>query len=187
MPGYGWSFVRDADRLWDLVSELPDESLSEQSNGRFDWVGLQPWNRAFLHRWCVDQNLHEAVMHLDELLEVTGGWPQLIEHYARSGQKSWKARSDELQNHIVANRGKLIEALGLGPDEARQQMVALRDVGELTLEDVEEYATLVAEEHNTAFASGALRRTFVLGHTTGTGAGRGWLVETQSARRSTVD
>lgn len=151
-------FCADAHRLWDLVSELPDESLGEQSNSRFDWVGLQPWNRAFLHRWCVDQNLHEAAMHLDELLELTGGWPQLVEHYARSGQKSWKARHDELQDHIVANRDKLIEALGLGPEEARQQMAALREIGELTLDDVDEYATLLAEEGNPAFASGALRR-----------------------------
>ena len=151
-------FCADANRLWDLVSELPDEYLDEQPNGRFDWVGTQPWNRAFLRRWCVDQNYHEAAAHLDELLDITGGWPQLLEHYARSRQKSWKGRRDELQDHVVTNRAELIEALGLESDEARQQMIALRECGDLTLEDVDEYASLLAEEGDKSYPSGMFRR-----------------------------
>lgn len=152
------AFSANADRLWDLLAELPDGYLDEQPAGRFDWVAIQPWNEAFLHRWCIDHNFHEAISHVEELLEISGGWPLLLKHYANSGQKNWQDKRDELQDHIVANRADLIEALGLGSEKSLEHMGALHECGGLTLADVEEYENLLANQEPKAFPPGMLRR-----------------------------
>ena len=140
-----------------MVSVLPDEYLDE-SNGLFDWIPAQPWNSAFLRRWCDDQNLHEVNTKIDELLDVSGGWPLLLERYAESKQKSWSAKISELQDHVTENGEELLEALGLGTDAARLQLAALHDCGVLTPEEVEDYASMLAEYGNHTFEPGALRR-----------------------------
>ena len=147
----------DPDQLWRLVAELPDEYLGD-SSGLFDWVAIQPWNAAFLRRWASDQNLHEALPKIDELLELSGGWPSLLERFAESGEKTWQAKSGALNDYIAANSHELLDALGLADNSARQQMVALRDCGTLTPDDVEVYATLLTEDGSHALQPGVLRR-----------------------------
>ena len=150
-------FPADPDQLWRIVAELPDEFL-EHSNGLFDWVTAQPWTAAFLRRWTSDQNLHEASPKIDELLELTGGWPLLLERYAESNEKTWKAKSAALAEYVTANADELLDALGLGNKATCLEVAALRDCGTLTSEEVEVYGSLLAEEGSHAFRPGVLRR-----------------------------
>ena len=151
------AFRADPEHLWNVVSELPDEYLHE-SNGLFDWVPAQPWSSAFLRRWCDDQNLHEANTKIDELFDVSGGWPLLLERYAKSSQKTWNAKLGELRDHVAENGEELLEALGLGTIAAQLQLAALRDYGVLTPEDVDDYGTLLSEGGDHTFEPSALRR-----------------------------
>ncbi len=150
-------FPADASQLWRFVSELPDEFL-EESNGLFDWVAARPWNATFLRRWASDQNLHEASSKIDELLELSGGWPSLLERFAESRETTWKAKSEELAGYIAANANELLVALGLDDSAARLQTAILRDCGKLSPEDVEGYAALLAEEGGHPFEPGTLQR-----------------------------
>ena len=149
-------FPADPDQLWDFIAELPDEFLAD--NGLFDWVAAQPWTAAFLRRWASDQNLHEASTKIDELLELAGGWPLLLERFAESDEKTWKAKSATLTTYVKANADELLNALGLGEEATRLEMAALRDCGTLTSDDVEVYGALLAEDGSHAFGPGVLRR-----------------------------
>ncbi len=150
-------FLANPDQLWRFVSDLPDEYLCEP-NGLFDWVAVQPWNTAFLRRWCSDQNLHEATAKIDELLKLTGGWPLLLERYAKSAKKKWKAKVSELQSYVTKNREDLLEALGLGSAMVRSQLAPMRECGCPTEDDYETYVELVVEEGLNTFTLDVLRR-----------------------------
>ena len=150
-------FSADPDQLWRLVADLPDQYLDD-SNGLFDWVAAQPWSVTFVRRWASDQNLHEASPKIDDLLALSGGWPKLLELFAESDEKTWKAKSGALEDYITASADKLLDALGLSEDGTRLQMAVLRDCGTLTPEDIEEYAVLLDEDGSHSFAPGVLRR-----------------------------
>ncbi len=151
-------FPADADRLWGLILELPDDYFVDHANGRFDWVGIQPWDTRFLKQWCDDLNLNEAIPHVDELHELTGGWPCLLEYYAKSSPKTWQGKKDALQKYIATSRIELIEDLGLGSDQVREQITTLRDCGRLTFNEVKMYADLLKEDGEATFPSGTLQR-----------------------------
>ena len=150
-------FMANPDQLWRLVSDLPDEYLCEP-NGLFDWVPVQPWNTAFLRRWCSDQNLHEATAKIAELLNATGGWPFLLERYAKSTKKKWKTKASELQSYVTKNREGLFEALGLGSAMVRSQLAPMRECVPLTEDDYETYVELVVEKGLHTFTVDILRR-----------------------------
>lgn len=150
-------FLANPDQLWRFVSDLPDEYLCEP-NGLFDWVAVQPWNTAFLRRWCSDQNLHEATAKIDELLNATGGWPLLLERYAKSAKKKWKAKASELQSYVTKNRKDLLEALGLGSAMVRSQLAPMRECVCLTEDDYETYVELLVDEGLHTFTLDVLRR-----------------------------
>ena len=151
-------FQADAERLWDLVSELPVEVLEDQADEQFDWIGLHPWGKAFLSHWCENQNLHEATPHIDELLRLSGGWPNLLEVYAASTEKTWQARKGELEDYVVAHRAELMADFGIESEEARVQMLGLRECGRMTFADVAAYEDLLEEGGDVDLPSGTLRR-----------------------------
>ena len=151
------AFRADPDHLWRFVAELPDEYLAAD-NGLFDWVAAQPWNAAFLRRWCSDQGLHEASGKTDDLLDLTGGWPLLLERYAASEEKTWQARADEIEDHIAKHRDDLLDAVGLGAPAARLELAPLRAWGTLKADEVDTYADLWVDEGQTPVPADVLRR-----------------------------
>ena len=144
-------------QLWHFVSDLPDEYLDD-GNDLFDWVRLQPWNEAFLRRWCTDQNLHEALAKLDELLDITGGWPLVLQHYAELGAMGWDAKKEQLEQYIDANRKVLLDALGLGSDRYRIPVVTLLDSDCRDARAVAIYSTRLADEGRAEFSALTLPR-----------------------------
>ena len=143
--------------LWSrLVADLPDEYL-DTTNSFFDWVPLQPWTASFLKRWCSDLGRHEASAKIDDLFDLTGGWPLLLDQYAASGGTTWQARKAEVEDYIGANRADILEALGLDT-RARQQLGPLRGWDTLDPADVETYADLWSDRTHEHVDVGVLRR-----------------------------
>ena len=150
-------FRAGPDELWDsFVSDLPDDFL-EPTNSLFDWAPLRPWSGTFLRRWCTDLGLHEASAKIDDLLELTGGWPLLLERYAASGEKTWQARKAEIEGYIADNRDEILDALGLGA-HARRQLGPLRAWETLDPSDVEAYAELWSDRTHEHVEASVLRR-----------------------------
>ena len=150
-------FRAGPDELWDrFISDLPDEYL-EATNNLFDWVPLRPWNVPFLQRWCTDLGLNDASAKTDELLDLTGGWPMLLERYAASGQKTWQARKAEIEDYIANNRDEIVDALGLSA-HARHQLAPLRVLDTLDPNDVEACAELWSDRTDEHIEASVLRR-----------------------------
>ena len=151
------AFRADPDHLWRFVAELPDEYLAAD-NGLFDWVAAQPWNAAFLRRWCSDQGLHEASGKTDDLLDLTGGWPLLLERYADSEEKTWQAKADELEHYIAEHRDDLLAAVGLGAPSTLLELAPLRAWETLNADEVDTYADLWVDEGRSQVPADVLRR-----------------------------
>ncbi len=150
-------FRADPDHLWRVLAELPDEYL-DADNKLFDWVGAQPWNAAFLRRWCSDQGLHDAGAKISDLLELTGGWPLLLKRYAASEGKTWEARAAELERYVGEYRDDLLDAVGLGEPAVRLELAPFRAWETLNANEVDTYADVWAEEGRPSVAADVLRR-----------------------------
>ena len=143
--------------LWNFVSELEDDYL-EDENGLFDWVGLQPWSYAFLHQWCRDVNLPPTSSHAKALLGDSGGWPTVLEHYAKLQDDSTRARRERLVEYISEHRETLLDDLGLGSPQARKSVDALRYFSAFTPDEAEEIVSALDGEGDPGITSDALVR-----------------------------
>lgn len=150
-------FRADPARLWNFVEALPDEYLTAPPDV-FDWIPALPWTPAFLSRWCSNLELHEARSKTDDLLELTGGWPILLERYASSQHKTWQGKSDELDRYLTSNRDAVLDAFGLANPNSRAELAPLCAWDTLRVDDVEEYAGLWAEDGHPPVAVPVLHR-----------------------------
>ena len=151
-------FPADPEQLWRFLSELPDEHL-DANNDLFDWVSAQPWNAAFVRRWCSDLGVHDVGERIPDLLELTGGWPLLLEQYAASEEKTWERRAEELRLHVAEHRDDLLDAVGLGTRPACHELAPLRAWDKLNANDVDAYADLwTDEERDPPVTADLLRR-----------------------------
>ena len=151
-------FIAEPQQLWGFVSELPDEYLGDE-NGLFEWFGIQPWNHAFLHRWCSDHNLQVGTSQVSELLNVSGGWPCVLERYAESTEKSWQAKREGIRKFIAENQHELLDLLGIGLAQSQNEIYALHDYGAFTPDDARDTARMMAEdEGNNADGIALVRR-----------------------------
>ena len=143
--------------LWNFVSELDDDYL-EDENGLFDWIGLQPWSYAFVRQWCMDLNLPPVSSHVRALLGDSGGWPTVLEHYAKSPGDSPSERRERLGEYITERRDKLLDDLGLGSRQAQQSVGALRYFSAFTPEEATEIVSALDGEADPGLTSDALVR-----------------------------
>ena len=143
--------------LWNFVSELDDDYL-EDENGLFDWVGLQPWSHAFLRQWCADLNLPPAFRHVKNLLGESGGWPTVLEHYAKSLGNSARERRERLGEYVLEHREKLLDDLGLDSPQAQREIEALRYFSAFTPEEAAEIVPALDGEGDPGLTNHALVR-----------------------------
>ena len=143
--------------LWNFVSELDDDYL-EDENGLFDWVGLQPWSYAFLRQWCMDLNLPPISSHVKALLGDSGGWPTVLEHYAKSRGESPRERRERLGEYVSEHWEKLLDDLGLGSPQARKSVDALRYFSAYTPEEAAEIVSALDGDGDPGLTSDALMR-----------------------------
>ena len=148
-------FSAGPQQLWRFISDLP-ELYFEESNGLFEWFGIQPWNHAFLRRWCSDHNLQVGTPKVGELLEISGGWPSVLEHYAESRERNWTAKTNEIRDYIASQQNELLDLLGLGSTQAQKEIFALHDYDAFTPEEAREAAGLLEEVQETGANGEAL-------------------------------
>lgn len=151
-------FVAGTEQLWNLIEDLHIAKLPEPLNSRLDWICVSSWNKSFLLQWCRDQNLHEAVDHIDELFEITGGWPTLLEDYAKLSSLGWQEKSQQMKDYIEKNTDELVIRLGLDSPQCIIQMKALSGLSNLVFEEISAYEELLIEEGEIAIQPGSLHQ-----------------------------
>ena len=151
-------FRADPEQLWRVLTDLPDE-YTHADNDFFDWIPAQPWNAAFVRRWCSEEGVHDVDGRIPDLLELTGGWPFLLARFAESEEKTWSNRTKELNRYIEAHRDDLLDAVGLGAPAVLRELAPLRAWSRLNADEVDTYADLWADdEHSSPVAADVLRR-----------------------------
>ena len=151
-------FLAGADELWNLLADLPESSLGEPSNNRVDWIGIHSWSKSFLRQWCMDQNLTEALANIEEFFDVSGGWPRILEEYARLRDDTRTTKRERLLKYIQDNEQKLLEDLGLNSRDAISQLRILRDYKALSLEEASQYEEMLIDDNAFEYAPGTLQR-----------------------------
>ena len=122
-------FVADPTTLWRTMGEA--DKLE-----RVDWLEAGPWDISFLRRWCDDLNLMADSSKVKELMELSGGWPVVLETLDRSPEKPWKKKIQELEGRISTERASLAKMLGIDGVEVEQQIRQLLDYEGLKEADI---------------------------------------------------
>ena len=119
--------LADPDTLWRVMEE-PD--LVDQVGG-IKWCVIRPWHDdAFMRRWLDDNQLPSDRPHRRELLEVTGGWPVLLERFIKRRRNSeWKKRIEGITNELGkrSERHKLLSDFGIASPDVKREMRTLCD------------------------------------------------------------
>ena len=153
-------FTSDEKTLWEFVGELLPRYLTSAID-EFDWVSVQPWNDVFIKRWCNDLDFQEAFTKTDELWDLSGGWPNLLNQYAVSDGKTWNAKKTQLQEYIDTNQEEILRDLGLGSADDRERLGPIMAWGTLPDEEIEACAELWSLNENvTMTAEDLWRRIF---------------------------
>ena len=126
-------FVATPMTLWRMIEDVEDEDGLYE---RVDWVNLEPWDRAFLERWCDDLNLGVDPAYIDSLLEKTGGWAFLLRRFDHSLEKRWEDRLLHIDALVSKERDQLLKALGLEDEEVERQMQHLLGYNSWTEDDM---------------------------------------------------
>lgn len=131
------AFQADPERLWRLSGELA-------GGGRdgLDHLEIKPCDATFLRSWLDDVNLQHDEDKIQELLEVSGGWPVCLFELNTGSTKDWKSRMEELRKKAARTPSR--EQLGLASDPAVS--AALRKLMEIEEPFSEETMELLADE-----------------------------------------
>ena len=145
-------FVATPTTLWRMMEDVEDEDgLYDQ----LDWVNVEPWDRAFLERWCDDLNLGVDRTYIDSLLEKTGGWAALLKRLDHSLEKSWRDQFRELDAWVAKERDQLLKALGVDDEEVERQMQHILSYDDWTERDMWD---LEGDDETAKFPESVLRR-----------------------------
>ena len=164
-------FLADPEILWRVLRE-PGPLDSPDVN----WCVLRPWHDGFVRCWLDDNKLPCAPEYRAQLLEVTGGWPVLLERFIkRRRNNEWQKRIEGMQNELVkpSERKNLLRGFGIDSSDLAGEMLNL---GSLTSEYSEETAQDVADaaQMNVDAVRRRMEWSERLGLVTRTGAGAGW-------------
>ena len=120
-------FVADPAMLWMALNDLEDESVVR--DGQIDWVGAGPWDMAFLRHWCDIQDLSVDRDQINDLMNVSGGWPAVLERYEKSPSKKWDRRIRDLGQRIADESEDLKRYLGIDAEAQKQLLELLKCEG----------------------------------------------------------
>lgn len=83
-------FIATPERLWQTMA-------AESDLRNLDWIEIGPWDKRFLRHWLDDINLTADESHVNELMEVSAGWPVVLDRFVdKPLRKSWSTRINEL-------------------------------------------------------------------------------------------
>ena len=122
-------FIADPATLWRTMGDVDELE-------HVDWFEVGPWDISFLRRWCDDLSLAMDKFKVKSLMDVTGGWPIVIEKFDRSPAKPWEKRVGDLRKLIARDRGPLLRALGVKSIDVEMQLRQLVDYEGLKEADV---------------------------------------------------
>ena len=101
-----------------------------------DWLELGPWDERFLRHWLEDINYTADADHVNELMEVSGGWPAVLEKFGeKPPRKSWSRRIEELNRELVKDRS--MQDFGVYSEEAKRVLRALLNEDIFDLDSIE--------------------------------------------------
>jgi hypothetical protein len=151
--------------LWREVFARRDGSpLSTLGQLRAETVALRRYNARTLHVWTLDLTMFTSEERRAQLLQVTGGWPMLVERVAQlvKGAQGGSAGMDELEAlrrvaaelKTPAGAAELVTAVGLSGDQqlcrAFEGVLSVIDSGNLTRADLEIAAELSVDQPSVA-------------------------------------
>ena len=143
-------FLADPEQLWSFARHLPDEYL-EKSNELFEWFNILPWAQTFLRQWSSDQSFQVDKKKVEGLLELTGGWPCVLERHAEFRDKNWEETNQATVNYIAKNRAELRTKLGLSSLKAQQELAELQEYNAFTTEEVRIAVDMINEIKGTNY------------------------------------
>lgn len=120
-------FVADPATLWMTLKDLEDgTSLGDQ---RVEWLSAGPWDSTFLRHWCDLQDLTVDRDQINDLLEISGGWPMVLERYEKSPSKKWDKRIQDLSQLVTDESDDFRQRLGIDIEAEKQLSELLRYEG----------------------------------------------------------
>ena len=138
--------LADPETLWRVMGE-PDPLKQIDIEG---CVIIRPYD-AFLGRWLDDNQLPSDPGHRQELLEVTGGWPVVLEEFIRRRRNNeWKKRIEGMENDLrkSSKRDMLLRDFGITSSDVERGMRTLckyaSEYGEETVADIADEAQMDA-------------------------------------------
>ena len=110
-------FIATPKRLWEVMDQGPDLR-------NVDWIEIGPWNKTFLRHWLDDINFTVNADHVNELMEVSAGWPTILDRFSdKPTRKSWFSRINELK--LEFPKDQPLQEFGLYSEEVEQLLRAL--------------------------------------------------------------
>lgn len=110
-------FTATPEMHWRILEDEPDLK-------HVDRIEIGPWDRRFLRHWLDDINFTADADHLNELMEVSGGWPAVLDRFGeKAPRKSWSKRIEELNRELV-NDGTMLD-FGVYSEEVERILRAL--------------------------------------------------------------
>ena len=105
------AFLATPERLWRLLAEADTPKTD-----MVDWFELGPCDELFLRRWLEDIAVPGNAR---DLLEVSGGWPAVLELFAKKRAKTWQVRMDALVRDLEKRpEAQLRDRFGLSDEAA---------------------------------------------------------------------
>ena len=121
-------FVADPSTLWRTICDADEPDVN--------WFEAGPWHLSFLQRWCADLNLTADAARVRALMDVSGGWPIVLQEFDQSPAKPWERRVEDLRTLIAKEGERFASALGIDSVDIRQQLDLLIDYEGLTEKDI---------------------------------------------------
>ncbi len=168
-------FIAEPQTLWSVLADIDENAIlaylksdtrylksdARQTRKRIDWIGLGPWDFSFLRRWCDDHDLQVDQEVIDKLMEMSGGWPKILEQYDRSPHKHSRNRLAALDQFIIRHRSDLLRHLGIDTPLVQFELETLFSYEAFTPDQVIQLVKMQRESREESLSSVSLRRRLI--------------------------
>ena len=142
-------FVANSAKLWRMLEATED-------NRHIDWIYAGPWNHIFLRRWCDDNNLPIDQSKVEDLIDISGGWPFVLEKFHRLPSTNWDTLIAEIKNALGNECDEWLKLLGIDSTRTKNQLQTLLEYKAFTSEDAKGVEELLSEEKEDSSPDGIL-------------------------------
>lgn len=168
-------FIAEPQNLWSVLTDIDEnasithlksdvrnlKSDTRQTRRQIDWIDLGPWDISFLRRWCDDHDLHVDQGVIDALMEMSGGWPKILEKYDRSPHRHSRNRLAALEQFISRHRSDLLSQLGIDTPQVQYELETLFSYETFTSNQVIQLVRMQRESGEETLSILSLRRRLI--------------------------